>query len=314
MVDYEITPRILEFKEPAGTSRGVYTKRKIWIVTVTDKETGEQGFGECAPLPDLCPDPSCAFKMAVETAQWSLAAVKAGRTPWQLFDTPFANGKSGIPINGLVWMGDYEKMQQRVIEKVNAGFRCIKFKIGAIDWKNEVQLIHDLRQDFPAKDMEIRLDANGAFAPEEALGKLEELARYDIYSIEQPIRAGQWKAMAEICRNSPLSIALDEELIQTENQESMLDEIMPQYIILKPSLHGAFSGCERWIRHAEERGIDWWATSALESNVGLNAIAQWVSTHDTKGRPQGLGTGQLFVENVNGPKVAIRDTQVWCEK
>lgn len=324
--------KILHFKQPAGTSRGVYTTRTIWLVHMSEGE--KTGVGECAPLPDLScdampddayetklrhfcelltgdspqdkvevlesmrPYPSMLF--GLETA---LLNLKNGE---RLFDTPFSRGEEGIPINGLVWMGRYDEMLQRMEEKLEKGFRCVKLKIGAIDFDQELDLVKRIRDRFSFHEVELRLDANGAFKYEEALYKLELLSQYAIHSIEQPIRQGQWAYMAELCRESPLPIALDEELIGVNDPEMkshMLNVIKPRYIILKPSLHGGMMGCREWIAAAKEQGIGSWITSALESNIGLNAIAQFAS--DVYGphirMPQGLGTGQLFTDNIPLP-------------
>ena len=325
---YEIEERVLHFKQPAGTSRGIYTTRKIWLVHLSDGE--RTGVGECAPLPDLSCDamtdelyeaklrffceelcrageidvdslrdyPSMLF--GLETALINL------RNGDCLFDTAFSRGEEGIPINGLVWMGNYDEMLQRMEEKLEKGFRCVKLKIGAIDFEQELDLVKRIRERFSFHEVELRLDANGAFPYEEALYKLELLSQYAIHSIEQPIRQGQWSFMAELCRESPLPIALDEELIGVNDPEMkahMLNIIKPRYIILKPSLHGGMTGCREWIDAAREQGIGSWITSALESNIGLNAIAQYAS--DVYGpqitMPQGLGTGQLFTDNIPMP-------------
>lgn len=299
------------------------------------------GVGECAPLPVLsCDDiedyaavlrafcdgfertgvidyegmrdyPSMLF--GLETA---LAHFNAGST--MLFDTPFSRGGEGIPINGLVWMGTFEEMSARIEEKIRQGFGCIKLKIGSIDFDREIELIRQIRGRFGRKDIELRVDANGAFMPDEAMERLEMLARYDIHSIEQPVRAGQWEVMADLCRRSPLPVALDEELIGVNDsirKRELLDKIQPAYIILKPSLHGGMKGTREWVELAAMRGIGSWVTSALESNVGLNAVAQL--TADIYGSsivmPQGLGTGQLFTDNIPMP-IEIRKDMLWCLK
>ena len=223
-----------------------------------------------------------------------------------LYDSPFARGEEGITINGLVWMGTYEEMLARLEEKLKAGFHCVKLKIGAIDFFKELDLIKRIREVYNKEQVELRVDANGGFSPEDAMSRLEALAQYDIHSIEQPIKQHQWRKMAELCRESPLPIALDEELIGVNvrsMKEALLDTIRPQYIILKPSLHGGMYGCQEWIQLAEQRGIGSWITSALESNVGLNAIALFCARMygpDVK-MPQGLGTGQLFTDNIPMP-------------
>lgn len=330
----KVLPRTLRFLRPAGTSRGVYTIRKVWYIVLTSAEPGTRftGLGECAPLHDLSCDydgfyevrlreicakvertqhldseslrayPSvlfgleCAFRSAIGSLHGNFL---------ELFDSPFTRGAKGIPINGLVWMGSFEEMSARMEEKLAQGFRCVKLKIGAIDFESELKLIGRLRERFSPQDVELRVDANGAFSPKEAPEKLEKLARFGIHSIEQPIRQGQWTAMAELCRTSPLPIALDEELIGVTDpvrKAELLNTIHPQYIILKPTLHGGLSGAEEWMSMAWERGIGFWTTSALESNVGLNAIAQWCAATDpATPMPQGLGTGQLFEQNFPAP-------------
>ena len=334
---YEIEERLLHFKQPAGTSRGIYTTRKIWLIHLSDGQ--REGLGECAPLPDLscdalpdheyasilnkvCEDfcqsgeidydslrdyPSMLF--GLETA---LLNLQNGN---RLFDTAFSRGETGIPINGLVWMGNHDEMLQRLEEKMEKGFRCIKLKIGAIDFDQELDLIRRIRDRFSFHEVELRVDANGAFPYDEALYKLELLSQYNIHSIEQPIRQGQWAYMAELCRESPLPIALDEELIGVNDlamKHHMLNIIKPRYIILKPSLHGGIAGCREWIATAREMGIGSWITSALESNIGLNAIAQFASSvyGDYITMPQGLGTGQLFIDNIPMP-LEIRGDQLW---
>ena len=336
----EIEERTLHFKQPAGTSRGVYTERRIWLVTVTDGSA--VGIGECAPLPKLsCDDipnyaevlrhfcdevertgeipyealrdyPSMLF--GLETAFYEVRRKKEeGRDV--LFDTPFSRGEVGIPINGLVWMGTFDEMRERIEQKLEQGFRCVKLKIGAIDFDAELELIKQIRGRFSRHEVELRVDANGAFRFDEALYKLELLSQYALHSIEQPIKAGQWANMAELCRESPLPIALDEELIgvnDPEQKRQMLNIIKPRYIILKPSLHGGMMGVREWVDIARDMGIGSWITSALESNIGLNAIAQLCSDiyGDAIKMPQGLGTGQLFTDNIPMP-LEIRGDQLW---
>ena len=334
---YEIEQRTFHFRQPAGTSRGVYHTRQSWLVTVRDAEE-HKGVGECAPLPrlsfddlpdyeelltDACdivahsghtdfdelrPYPSMLF--GLETALLNLQ-----RGSDNLFDTPFSRGEEGIPINGLVWMGTFDEMLSRLEEKLEQGFRCVKIKIGAIDWENEKELLRLVRRRFSRQEVELRVDANGAFSPGETMLRLEELAHYDIHSIEQPIRQGQWKEMARLCRETPIPIALDEELIganRLQEKRQLLDFISPQYIVLKPSLHGGISGTSEWVAEARARGIGSWITSALESNVGLNAVAQLAA--QVYGPqitfPQGLGTGQLFTDNIPS-SLEIRGGQLW---
>lgn len=338
---------ILQFKQPAGTSRGVYHTRKVWYILINPSEiTGQAcGIGECAPLPDLSCDalpdaeyeavlaeacrrtesdngripydflqsyPSILF--GLETALASLRGYEQWGQSYRLFDNTFSRGETGIVINGLVWMGTFEEMQERMEEKLSLGFHCIKIKIGAIDWEREIGLIRALRKRYPKETVEIRVDANGGFSPEQAPERLAELARYDIHSIEQPIRQGQWDEMAKLCATTPIPIALDEELIGINDplrKAELLDTIRPQYIILKPSLHGGIRGSEAWMKLAEERGIGFWVTSALESNVGLNAIAQWCGERQQL-MPSGLGTGQLFVNNYEAIRLEILGERLWC--
>lgn len=226
-----------------------------------------------------------------------------------IFNSNWLDGYNPIPINGLVWMGNQSEMLNRIIEKIEAGFSCIKLKIGGIDFNKEIKLLRFIRGNFSADDLQIRLDANGAFAPENALEYLDKLSKYSIHSIEQPIKQGQWSAMAEICQKSPIPIALDEELIGINEfsfKDKMLSTIKPHYIILKPSLCGGFLGSNEWIELANKHSIGWWITSALESNIGLNAIAQWVATLNIK-MPQGLGTGNLYVNNISSPICQVDD-------
>ena len=340
MKHIEISERTLHFKQPAGTSRGVYTTRLSYYLTITDDDCpGIKGVGECATLPDLScdavpeyfkilsdicrmveqtgnipyemlrPYPSILF--GLETAFAQLEANGSTR----LYDTPFGRGEEGITINGLVWMGTFEEMYSRLEAKLKAGFHCVKLKIGAIDFNKELDLIKHIREAFDKNTIELRVDANGGFTPENAMARLEALALYDIHSIEQPIKQHQWGEMARLCKETPLPIALDEELIGVNvrsMKEYLLDTIRPQYIILKPSLHGGMYGCNEWIQMAKERGIGSWITSALESNVGLNAIAHYCA--QTYGpavsMPQGLGTGQLFTDNIEMP-LMIEGDKIW---
>lgn len=339
-----LSERVLHFKQPAGTSRGTYTTRRSWFITLTD-ENGRQGIGECAPLPNLsCDDiPDYAEKLStfcesfvseanltpystlhtpqdypsmlfgLETA---LLNLQVGST--MLFDTPFGRGEEGIPINGLVWMGTFEEMRERIEQKLAQGFHCVKLKIGAIDFNQELELLKKIRSRYSRREIELRVDANGAFSPDDALQKLEQLSLYDIHSIEQPIRQRQWGDMAFLCRESPIPIALDEELIGVNDSYSkgqLLDIIKPAYIILKPSLHGGMAGTKEWIDLANDRHIGSWITSALESNVGLNAIAHLTAylygPHIQ--RPQGLGTGQLFTDNIPMP-LEIKGDKLWYKQ
>jgi len=334
----DVEEQVLHFKQPAGTSRGVYTERRVWLVRVSDDpavgvgDGSAVGVGECAPLPDLSCDalPSHKYKEVLEG--FCRRVEETGEIPYddlrdfpsmlfgletamRSFNTPFSRGEVGIPINGLVWMGTFDEMSRRIEEKLEQGFRCVKLKIGAIDFDAEISLLKQIRQRFGPRDVELRVDANGSFPFDEALYKLELLSQYALHSIEQPIRAKQWANMAELCRESPLRIALDEELIginDPDQKRQMLNIIKPAFIVLKPSLHGGMAGCREWIDIAKDMGIGTWITSALESNIGLNAIAQFCSEvygPDIR-MAQGLGTGQLFTDNID-MDLEIRGDKLW---
>ena len=328
----------LQFKRPAGTSRGVLTEKPTWLLTI--EHNGRRGIGECSPLPGLSIDDisdyerskllwTCAhislgkkalweqlksypsIQFGVEQAFLSLEAKQEG----VLFPSPFTEGQVPIPINGLIWMGDKDYMQQQIREKLSQGFHCIKMKIGAIDFETEYQLLKNIRQEYAPSDIELRVDANGAFSPLEALEKLKRLSDLEIHSIEQPIRAGQYEQMARLCEASPLPIALDEELIGVacpERKKEILQWIRPAYIILKPSLIGGYRGSEELIDLAEKQGIGWWVTSALEGNVGLSAIAQWTYTLKNP-LPQGLGTGSLYTNN-SPSSLEVKNGGLWWLK
>lgn len=339
MYTIKIVPRRLHFKQPAGTSRGSYTTRDVWYLhLISDKYPDRVGIGECAPLPKLSCDDMQGYESVLaricsevtEQGGFSVESLRdypsilfgletafrhLERGCFELWDTPFSRGEVGIPINGLIWMGDYKKMLEQIEAKMAVGFRCIKLKIGAINFEEELALLRFIRSHFSAKEVELRVDANGAFAPADAMEKLKRLAELDLHSIEQPIRAGQWEDMAHLTAETPLPIALDEELIGInipERKQCLLDSIHPQYIILKPSLHGGMAGGNEWIREAEKRNIGWWITSALESNIGLNAIAHWCATFNNP-LPQGLGTGALFTDNVDMP-LEVRKDSLWYLK
>lgn len=337
-ISFEVVPQTLVFKEPATTSRGVYQNRHVWYVYAkSNLYPNNVGVGECAPLPKLsCDDiddyesvlryflkkislqksldydslrnyPSILF--GIETALLNLE-----RGSLALFDTPFSRGEVGIKINGLVWMGSFDEMYSRLESKIASGFDCIKVKIGSIDLEREMSLIEGIRERFEKSLIEIRVDANGAFNSNNVGKVLSTLANLQVHSIEQPIRAGNWSQMADICVSSPLPIALDEELIgvnTVNDKRRLLDVIKPNYIVLKPSLHGGMYGCNEWIALAKERNIGYWITSALESNIGLNAIAQWCATKDSD-MPQGLGTGLLFEKNVDVP-LHIKGNMLWFQ-
>ena len=375
MYKIDISERTLHFKQPAGTSRGVYTTRHSYYLTLTsDEMPGVEGVGECATLPDLSCDAKPEYEMTLR--QVCQMVEQMGRIPYDmiraypsitfgletafasffdaakkfleivsaegassssemlkqkgvsvpagmenltdLYDSPFGRGEEGITINGLVWMGTYEEMLARLEEKLQAGFHCVKLKIGAIDFFKELDLIKRIRDVYTKEQVELRVDANGGFLPENAMSQLEALAKYDIHSIEQPIKQHQWPKMAQLCRETPLPIALDEELIGVNvrsMKEALLDTIRPQYIILKPSLHGGIYGCNEWIELANQRGISSWITSALESNIGLHAIAHYAAKvyGPNVQMPQGLGTGQLFTDNIPMP-LKIRGDQLFVVK
>lgn len=375
MYKIEISERTLHFKQPAGTSRGVYTTRHSYYLTLTSDELpGVEGVGECATLPDLSCDAKPEYEMTLR--QVCQMVEQMGRIPYdmiraypsitfgletafasffdaakkfleivptegassssemlkqkgvsvpagmenltELFDSPFGRGEEGITINGLVWMGTYEEMLARLEEKLQAGFHCVKLKIGAIDFFKELDLIKRIRDVYTKEQVELRVDANGGFLPENAMSQLEALAKYDIHSIEQPIKQHQWPKMAQLCRETPLPIALDEELIGVNvrsMKQALLDTVRPQYIILKPSLHGGIYGCNEWIELANQRSIGSWITSALESNIGLNAIAHYAAKvyGSNVKMPQGLGTGQLFTDNIPMP-LEIRGDKLFVVK
>lgn len=316
------------FRKPSGTSRGVLLDKNSWFIVIyNNQEPNKKGVGECSIIRKLSIDDRPDFKQkllkvvnsihnysywlneglnefpsikfGLETALKDLNAETSGI----LFPSKFTSGEKSIPINGLIWMGDTENMYQQVKEKVETGFNCIKIKIGTINFEDELMLLKRIRMDFSERDLELRVDANGAFKPDDALEKLEKLSVYNLHSIEQPIKQNQWEEMARLCEVSPVPIALDEELIGIYQQgklQEMLDAIQPQYIILKPSLIGGLQKSELFIKEAEKREIGWWITSALESNLGLNAITQWAYTLNNK-MYQGLGTGQLFTNNIPSP-------------
>ncbi|WP_264549235.1 o-succinylbenzoate synthase [Flavobacterium sp. N2820] len=332
---------VLNFKRPSGTSRGVMSEKETWFLFL--EENGKIGIGECGILRSLSIDdrpdyeeklkwvchnihlgkdqlwqelmefPSIQF--GVEMAFLSLQS----KTPFELFPSEFIEGTKNMLINGLVWMGEELFMKTQIEEKLAQGFSCIKLKIGAIDFEKELGLLHFIRQNFDAKTIEIRVDANGAFGLNEALDKLNQLAGFELHSIEQPIQKNHTDKMSELCKIAPFPIALDEELIgvfEIETKIELLTKIKPQYIILKPSLVGGFKGTLEWIAVAESLNIGWWITSALESNIGLNAITQFTFTLQNP-LPQGLGTGGLYTNNFDCPleikkgRIAYNPNLVW---
>lgn len=316
---------ILNFKRPSGTSRGILKTKETWFVILD--QNGKQGIGECGILRTLSiddrPDYEEKLKWTCENITYGLAfllkelcefpSIQFGleqaflslqsKSPFDLFPSKFTNSEKSIPINGLVWMGDKDFMKRQIKEKLAAGFSCIKMKIGAIDFETEISLLKSIRKEFSSDEIELRVDANGAFSSINALEKLKILSELEIHSIEQPIKQGQLQEMAILCEKTPLPIALDEELIgvfSVTKKLELLQTIQPQYIILKPSLIGGYGGSEEWVKIADTHNIDWWITSALESNIGLNAIAQWTFTLNNN-MPQGLGTGGLYTNNFDSP-------------
>ncbi len=325
---------MLEFKRPSGTSRGIMTEKETWFIVL--EENGKKGIGECGILRGLSADDRDDYE---EKLAWACENIHLGETvlweslpefpsiqfgiemaflslksenPFVLFPSDFTNNTKSIVINGLVWMGEASFMKQQIEEKLATGFDCIKLKIGAIDFQKELELLGFIRSHFSAEQIEIRVDANGAFDLNEALDKLNQLNQFQLHSIEQPIKKGNHQAMKDLCEQTPFPIALDEELIgvfSLEEKEKLLQQIKPQYIILKPSFIGGFRGTQEWITLANKYNIGWWITSALESNIGLNAIAQWTFLQNSK-MPQGLGTGALYTNNFDCP-LEVEKGQLW---
>jgi o-succinylbenzoate synthase len=330
MLKARYNKHVLNFKRPGGTSRGVLRTKETWFILISNGE--HWGIGECGLLRGLSMDDVPEYE---EKLQWVCNHIDLGlqnlyaqlngfpsiqfglemafaslsaNNPFILMPSAFTRGEASIPINGLVWMGDASFMKKQITEKINAGFSCIKMKIGAIDFETELSLIKGIRRQFSTSDIELRVDANGAFHPDEALEKLNRLAEYELHSIEQPIAVRQWEAMALLCEKSPIPIALDEELIgitTIEERLAMLQKVQPPFIILKPSFIGGFRGSDEWIEAAQCIKANWWITSALESNVGLNAIAQYTYLKKNP-LPQGLGTGSLFTNNIDSPLEVVK--------
>lgn len=325
---------ILHFKQPSGTSRGVLTDKETWFLVL--EENGKKGIGECGILRGLSADDRPDYE---EKLQWVCNNIHLGaeklwealiefpsiqfgvemaflslqsENPFVLLPSKFTSEEASIVINGLVWMGDEAFMKRQIEEKIEQGFRCIKMKIGAIDFEKEKALLRFIRQNFDAQTMEIRVDANGAFSENEALDKINQITGFQIHSIEQPIQKNKTDTMSVLCKNTQLPIALDEELIgvfSLADKEALLQKIQPQYIILKPSFIGGFRGTSEWIALAEKYQIGWWITSALESNIGLNAIAQFTFLQNNP-MPQGLGTGALYTNNFESP-LQVAQGQLW---
>ena len=327
----------LNFKRPSGTSRGVMTEKETWFIVL--EKDDKKGIGECGILRGLSIDDRPDYE---EKLQWTCNNIHLGKdqlwesllefpsiqfgvemafqsleseNPFLLFPSNFTNGTKSILINGLVWMGDEAFMKQQIEEKLAQGFRCIKLKIGAIDFDKELQLLRFIREHFTPEQIEIRVDANGAFNENSALDKLIQLYEFKLHSIEQPIEKNHTDSMAELCKTTPFPIALDEELIGVfylEEKVKLLEKIKPQFIILKPSFVGGFRGTQEWISLAKRHKIGWWVTSALESNIGLNAIAQWTFLQHNS-MPQGLGTGALYTNNFDCP-LEVSQGQLWYKK
>lgn len=328
------TKYLLNFKRPSGTSRGVLTIKETWFLKIEHRS--KIGIGECGILRSLSFDDRSDYE---EKLKWVVENIHLGKDvlwdklrafpsiqfgveqaflslesvdPFILFPSLFTEGKEAIPINGLVWMGDEDFMRTQIDAKIKEGFSCVKMKIGAIDFEREIDLIKYIRKQFSSEEIELRVDANGGFSTSDALYKLSVLSDLQLHSIEQPIGKGQADSMAELCKVTPLPIALDEELIgvvEYSDKENLLKKIRPQYIILKPSLVGGFKGSMEWIEIANRLGIGWWITSALESNIGLNAIAQWTFTLQSK-MLQGLGTGGLYTNNFDAP-LEVKKGSLW---
>jgi len=325
---------LLDFKRPSGTSRGVMTEKETWFIIL--EENGKKGIGECGILRGLSADDRPDYE---EKLKWTCNNIHLGEielwnsllefpsiqfgvemaflslkseNPYILFPSDFTKQISSININGLVWMGEESFMKEQIEEKLATGFNCIKLKIGAIDFQKELELLQFIRSHFSPEEIEIRVDANGAFDKSESLDKLNQLNKFQLHSIEQPIKKGNVLEMAELCKKTPFPIALDEELIGVfsfEEKENLLQKIKPQYIILKPSFIGGFKGTKQWIDLANKYNIGWWITSALESNIGLNAIAQWTFTLNSE-MPQGLGTGSLYTNNIDCP-LEVKNGKLW---
>jgi len=332
MLKFDIQKHTLKFKFDAGTSRGILKEKDTWFLKVWDDCIPHiVGIGECGPLKGLSLDdvPEFSYQLSVISRQVlvdsrkssvvsqldNFPAIRFGIETALLdlknggnriiFQNDFSSGKASIPINGLIWMGSKEFMLQQIEEKLELGYSCLKMKIGAIDFETELEILKSIRNRFSANEITLRLDANGAFSVPDAMRKLNQLAEFHIHSIEQPLSQGQWKEMTDLCAKTPIPIALDEELIGIygSQKSELLDVIKPQFIILKPTLLGGFRMCDEWISLAEKKNVDWWITSALESNIGLNAICQYTyeKTQGKSKMPQGLGTGSLYHNNISSP-------------
>lgn len=334
MIKAEFAPYTLHFREPATTSRQTMTEKQTYFVRVCDTERPDRtGVGECALFRGLSAEDGPDYEALLSDACRLAASGRVSDLPRvssilfgfeTAFDqyraeqspTPWEAGAEGIPINGLVWMGDKPTMRRRIREKLDAGFRCIKLKIGGIDFASELDLLREVRREFGPSDLELRVDANGSFTPHNALGRLDLLGQLSLHSIEQPLvpRRELWEDMRRLCELSPVPVALDEQLIgchDTPYKRSVLSAISPAYVIIKPSLCGGFAQADDWIRWAEAEQIGWWATSALESDVGLCAIARWLTRRGRPSMPQGLGTGQLYMDNVSPSPLSVEGARLW---
>ena len=338
--------RTLQFKFNARTSRGaMQTHQAHYLRLHHSQDPAVQGWGECSPLPGLSPDfaPDFSSRLLLLCQQFNALCIEdtadarkgdfwalledwpsvcfGWETAWvdyfrganrTLYDTPFSRSEEGIKINGLIWMGEPAFMREQIGKKMSQGFRCLKLKIGGLDFAQELKILKEIRQMAGPGDLELRLDANGAFSAEEAEEKIRQLAVYHIHSLEQPLKPGQPEQMQLLCSVSPIPIALDEELIGVngnENRWKLLDQVRPHYIIIKPTLVGGLVSSREWIQTARSLGIEWWLTSALESNIGLNAVAQ-LAAETQNPLPQGLGTGQLYHNNLASP-LEVRGEELW---
>ena len=332
----QFTKHVLQFKRPGGTSRGVLHTKETYFIRIRDK--GRTGYGECAVFRGLScddrPDYEQKLQWLCDNINRYIGYLKSellefpsihfgleqallslnGSDPYTLFQSAFTDGEDKIPINGLIWMGEREFMRSQIEEKLHEGFTTIKLKIGALDFETELGLLRFIREKYSSAEIEIRVDANGAFSPREAPEKLKRLSDFGIHSIEQHIRAGQWEAMAALCDQSPVPIALDEELIGVfsyPEKQNLVQAIDPEFLIIKPSLTGGVDGTLEWLRACRDNQVGWWVTSALESNLGLNAIAQFTYVLNNP-MPQGLGTGGLFTNNLASP-LLVKEGALWYE-
>jgi len=333
------TKKVFHFNFTARTSRGRMNDRTSWFIKIWDvTQPNVVGIGECAPLPGLSIDDRPDFEEVLKSVLVKVSSLKLSASSLLkdaaacvpvgypsivfgletalldlrnggnrvIFDNSFIQARP-IPINGLVWMGDLDVMLQQASVKIDDGFRCIKIKVGGLNFEKECDILQYMRKKYFREEITIRLDANGSFKPEEALFKLFDLSKYKIHSIEQPIKPGR-PEMEELCRKSPIPIALDEELIgidQPADRKKLLERIKPQFIIIKPSLIGGIQSSQQWVSMAESLGIGWWMTSALESNIGLNAICQLTANYSVNS-PQGLGTGMLYDDNFHSPLEVVK--------